>query len=269
MPTTDSWGTYIQGYLNAEAAAGHPKTTRNTRRQHLENLARGVGRDPLSLTFDELITWVSQRDWAAETRRGRYNTYRSFWRWLAVTHGGEDIAANLPKVKLAVPHARPAPKSVYLEALARSDHRTRLILRLAAELGLRRAEVAQVHSSDVQEDLYGYSLVVHGKGNRTRVIPLPDGLAIKIRNADGWLFPGDDNGHLSPRYVGKLATRVLNGGWTLHTLRHRFASLAYAVDRDVFVVQELLGHASPATTRRYVELPREAMRKTVLAAAAA
>lgn len=53
----------------------------------------------------------------------------------------------------------------------------------------------------------------------------------------------------------------------MHQLRHRFATRAYSVDRDVFTVQELLGHASPATTRRYVLVPRSALRATVKAVA--
>jgi integrase/recombinase XerC len=57
------------------------------------------------------------------------------------------------------------------------------------------------------------------------------------------------------------------GDYTLHTLRHRFATLAYQVDRDVFAVQELLGHSSPATTRRYVQTQPESLRRTIMALA--
>lgn len=54
---------------------------------------------------------------------------------------------------------------------------------------------------------------------------------------------------------------------TPHPLRHRFATRAYAVDRDLLAVQTLLGHASPVTTRRYVAVPDESLRRTVLSVA--
>lgn len=82
------------------------------------------------------------------------------------------------------------------------------------------------------------------------------------------MFPGDDDGHLSARWVGKLAVNVLPAPWTIHTLRHSFASRAYAVEHDLFVVQDLLGHASPATTRVYVAIQDGRHRATVLAASA-
>lgn len=142
------------------------------------------------------------------------------------------------------------------------------MLRLAAEVGMRRAEVAVGHSRDIFEDLGGHSLTAHGKGGKARDLPLPPGLAAQLMALPaGYFFPGSDAGHLSPRWVGKLVTLLLPDDLTMHTLRHRFATRAYAVDKDVFVVQELLGHASPATTRRYVQVPREGLRRTVLAVA--
>jgi len=62
---------------------------------------------------------------------------------------------------------------------------------------------------------------------------------------------------------------ALGNGVTMHQLRHRFATMAYAVDTDVLVVQRLLGHASPATTQRYVRTDDRAARRTVKAVAAA
>jgi hypothetical protein len=52
-----------------------------------------------------------------------------------------------------------------------------VILRLAGEAGLRRAEIAQVHDHGLVEDLAGYSLTVHGKGGHIRVVPLADDVA--------------------------------------------------------------------------------------------
>nr|WP_232848073.1 tyrosine-type recombinase/integrase [Occultella kanbiaonis] len=56
-------------------------------------------------------------------------------------------------------------------------------------------------------------------------------------------------------------------GVSTHTLRHRFATRAHAVERDLLSVQQLLGHASPSTTQRYVLVQPDALRRTVLAIA--
>lgn len=142
------------------------------------------------------------------------------------------------------------------------------MLRLSAEAGLRRGEVAQVHTRDLVEDLDGWSLRVHGKGGRERVVPLPAALAVELRRLPaGWAFPGDCGGHLSPRWVGTVVARLLPAGYTMHTLRHRFATRAHDVDGDLCVVQELLGHANINTTRAYVAVDRRKLRRTVESAA--
>ena len=145
----------------------------------------------------------------------------------------------------------------------------KLMIRLAAECGMRRAEVAQVHSRDLVEDLTGWSVIVHGKGSRDRTVPLPSILAHELRELPpGWAFPGDDSGHLSPRWVGKLVGRLLPEGYTMHSLRHRAATRWYGVNHDLLTVGDLLGHASPVTTRLYVRVPDEARRALVVAGAA-
>lgn len=157
--------------------------------------------------------------------------------------------------------------------IARADDRTALMVRLAGEAGLRRAEVAQVHARDLMEDLTGWSLLVHGKGDRERVMTLSRPLATLLRArllavGGGYAFPGDDDGHLSPRWVGRLVADALPEGWTMHTLRHRFATRFHeASGRDVFLTQEALGHASPVTTQRYVAVGRDRMRAVVEALA--
>lgn len=99
-------------------------------------------------------------------------------------------------------------------------------------------------------------------------MPLADDVAAQLLALpSGWAFPGRDAGHLSPGYVGKLVAAALPGGWTAHTLRHRFATNAYAGTHDLLAVQELLGHSRPETTRDYIELPREALREAVRKAA--
>jgi integrase/recombinase XerC len=81
------------------------------------------------------------------------------------------------------------------------------------------------------------------------------------------VFPGDDEGHLSPRWLGKKANRLLPDHWTIHSLRHRFANRAIEATGDLSIVQDLLEHASPATTRVYVVVNRSNMCPAVRAAA--
>lgn len=262
------WEQIVDQFLAHLTAGGHPRTTVDTRRQHLHYLARRIGVPPSQVTSDLLIDWCAVQPWAAETRRGRTNTFRAFWAWAARNGLLPDVAVELPKVRATPGVPRPAPDRVYMRAIMRTDVRTRLVLRLAAECGLRRAEIAQIHSDDLVDDLVGWSLIVHGKGGRERVVPLTPGIARELLELDdGWVFPGRINGHLSPRRVGELATDALDGVWTLHTLRHRFATRTYSIDHDVFAVQALLGHASAETTRRYVQTDRSRLRALVERAA--
>ena len=139
---------------------------------------------------------------------------------------------------------------------------------MGAGHGMRRGEIARVHTDDLVEDLVGWSLRVHGKGGKDRVIPISDELAEQLRALPpGWVFPSPAGGHLTAHHVGKLIARALPGRWTSHTLRHRFATVSYAGTRDLFAVQDMLGHAKPETTRDYVQLPQDALRATLTAAA--
>lgn len=138
------------------------------------------------------------------------------------------------------------------------------MVRLAAHAGLRCCEICRVHRDDVAQTAAGYTLRVHGKGRKIRVIPITRALALEILAASGYLFPGQIDGHLSPAYVSKLVSRALPEGWTAHTLRHRFASRAFiGTGKDIRAVQELLGHASVATTQIYTAVEDDVMRAGV------
>ncbi|WP_396902643.1 tyrosine-type recombinase/integrase [Mycolicibacterium sp.] len=204
-----------------------------------------------------------------------------FFRWAHKEgHLDVDPAADIPSVKPDQAAPRPAPDRVWKESLMRAHPRTMIMLRLAAEAGMRRAEVAQVHTRDLLEGFDGYQLLVHGKGGKERIVPISDDLAALILagpaghtpemaafGAEGFLFPGDEDGHLSARWVGKLCANAMPQGWTMHTLRHRFATRAFRGSRNIRAVQKLLGHSNVAVTERYTAVDDAEVRAAMMAAA--
>ena len=274
LTVTPAWVVELAGWEEELRAAGRPETTRYLRTYHLRRLAHDhPSHSPRAMTHALLIAWLADREWLPETRRSYRASLRLFFRWLHATgRAATDESHSLPAV--TVPRALPRPCPTEVLALAKrvtaTDLRMRLMLLVLSETGMRRGELARLRADHLEQDLDGWSLRVVGKGGRVRLIPLTDDLARVLRLLpSGYAFPGQIDGHLSPAYVGKLVSAALGQGYTAHTLRHRFASLAYAVERDLRAVQELLGHASVTTTQIYTAVPADARRRAVLGAVAA
>ncbi|MGP6203905.1 tyrosine-type recombinase/integrase [Microbacterium sp. F2] len=264
------WVEPVRAYRSWLRMSGHPETTVDLRLHQLGRLARDhPSLSPWDVTLDDLIDWMSGKRWSNETRRAQRSALRSFYRW-AVDTGrvDDDPSERLPAIRVGVARPRPVLDDEYAAALAKADAGDRLALRMAAELGMRRAEVAVAHSRDLMDATDGAWLLVHGKGARERVIPVPEGLANLIRGTTGYLFPGQSNGHVSPAWLSRRISRLLPEGISMHKLRHRFATVGFNVDQDLFTLQQLLGHASPATTQRYVLVNDEAKRRLVSAVGA-
>lgn len=264
-PVPAQWEAQIKPWRSWLRGAGHPEPTVRLRLTQIRAFARDhASLDPWAVTIDDIIDWLAGKRWASETRRAYRSALRSFYRWaLDTARIDEDPTERLPTVRMSTPQPRPAHDDEYRSALRNADECDRLALRLAADLGMRCGEVAQVASRDVTQTDAGWTLLVHGKGAKKRVLPIPEGLATLIRARDGYSFPGNYNGHVSPTWLSARISRLLPEGVTMHALRHRFATKAYNVDRDVFTVQQLLGHSSPATTQRYVLVNDDVKRRLV------
>ena len=262
----NTWTAAVNDYSTALRAAGRSPGTIRLHRHYLHHLER-YARRPYSATTRDLTRALAVAHWSAETRKSARGVVSSFYRWAyASGYVAADPSCSVPGVSVPPGAPRPAPEDVLRRALALADGRTRLMILLAAFAGLRCAEVARVHS----RDLVGTTLYVHGKGGKVRTVPLlVDELVHAIRAADGYLFPGRTDGHLAACTVTTLLSDALPDGWTGHTLRHRFATRAYAGTRDLLAVGALLGHSKPETTKRYVLMPDDALRAAVLAAVAA
>ncbi len=159
--------------------------------------------------------------------------------------------------------------------------RDRAILELLYGAGLRISELVGLDVDDV--DLDPGSVRVLGKGGKEREVPLgrygreaveayvtrtrPEFASAKSRGA---LFLNQRGGRLTRQSCARLlaahvATADIDRRVSLHTLRHSFATHLLEGGADVRVVQELLGHASVATTQIYTLVTREHLREVYYA----
>lgn len=262
-----SWRRSIEGWTDTLKAAGLSAQTIKSRRYkmvHLATLLMPSG--PKDVTTEQIVQTVARQQWKPETRKAYRNTISSFFRWLHKSgRRSDDPSLDVPRVKKPHAHPRPCPDRYIAAAMEMATSSERLMIRLGAECGLRRGEIARVHSDDVVADSAGRSLIVRGKGDKQRIVPLPDDLAGIIMDARGYLFPGRFGGHVEESYIGDHISRLLPDGYAAHTLRHRFATTAYAATHDLFVVAELLGHESVETTEHYVAMPDGRLREATAA----
>jgi integrase len=265
----ESWGDWLGAYLARESAS-RPITTRKLRSYHLRRFAQAVGRPPGDVTPADILNHIDNDDWGATYRRSVLGSLRSFYRWARraglITF---DPAEDSPSIRVELTLPRPASDAAVDAGMNARDPRVRLMTRLGNEAGLRCCEIVRVHSRDVMGRVGEYSLLVHGKGGKQRVVPIGDELARILLDADGWLFPGQIDGHLSAGYASKLISRAMAGAGTAHPLRHRAATAWLdSSDGNLRVVQELLGHASVATTQIYTQIQDRQKRAAVLNRAA-
>lgn len=261
------WRRSIEGWTDTLKAAGLSAQTIKSRRYKMVHLAALLmPSGPKDVTTEQIVQAFARQQWKPETRKAYRNTISSFFRWLHKSgRRSDDPSLDVPRVKKPHAHPRPCPDRYIAAAMEMATTSERLMIRLGAECGLRRGEIARVHSDDVVADNAGRSLIVRGKGDKQRIVPLPDDLAGIIMDARGYLFPGRFGGHVEESYIGDHISRLLPDGYAAHTLRHRFATTAYAATHDLFVVAELLGHESVETTEHYVAMPDGRLREATAA----
>lgn len=261
------WRRSIEGWTDTLKAAGLSAQTIKSRRYKMVHLAALLmPSGPEDVTTEQIVQTFARQQWKPETRKAYRNTISSFFRWLHKSgRRSDDPSLDVPRVKKPHAHPRPCPDRYIATAMEMATSSERLMIRLGAECGLRRGEIARVHSDDVVADSAGRSLIVRGKGDKQRIVPLPDDLACIIMDARGYLFPGRFGGHVEESYIGDHISRLLPAGYAAHTLRHRFATTAYAATHDLFVVAELLGHESVETTEHYVAMPDGRLREATAA----
>jgi integrase/recombinase XerC len=217
----------------------------------------------------------------------RVATFRTFYRWCLSTGRLERDPSTLlgrPKVISRLPSVLRADEASAL-AEAPAEHedeesdpveraaaaRDRAVLELLYGSGLRVGEVAGLTVASV--DLDRGRVLVLGKGSKEREVPMSDhaidaveeyldtGRPILAAEGSQALFFNLRGKPFSTRDIRRsmerYAERLLPGRRVSpHTLRHSFATHLLEGGADIRAVQELLGHASLATTQRYTHVSR-------------
>ncbi len=172
-----------------------------------------------------------------------------------------------PKRPKRLPRALPPEQTQALlqEGGSAQEARDLALLAVMYGCGLRVSETVALNVQDI--DWGSGEIRVLGKGRKERVVPLPAAAARMLRDyleqrgfaGEGPVFLNRRGGRLSVRSVQRmLKKRALSTGAdvsiTPHQLRHSYATHLLAGGGDLRAIQELLGHASLATTERYTHL---------------
>ena len=252
----------------------------------------GAGPDDITDYLDRLRSGESPASapFAASSVARMLVAVRAFYRFLV----REGQLATDPTAKVGVPKKpRSIPKAISVEDIEKlvelppSDlrgRRDRAILETLYGAGLRISELVDLDLDDLDLDA-GAILVRSGKGSKGRRVPLGrkargavgDYLGLSrpelAKNAKGGPGPGvflnARGGRLSRQGCWKILKGYaraagLEDRVSPHTLRHSFATHMLDAGADIRVVQELLGHASLATTQVYTLVSDRRLREVYL-----
>lgn len=200
-----------------------------------------------------------------EASAGRFwSTVRTFHKWLA--HRGLLEHSPFDVVKAPARKRQPvvnSPSDNVVDALVAScdDPRDRAVLLLLLS-GLRASEVADLASDSVKfTNGYGYYLVVLGKGNKERIVPVSDEVVEAINDVPNegtdWLLTRADGSKMSYDVVNNVVDKYAKRAGVKvypHLLRHHYGTRMVRAGVNVITLSKLLGHSSVVTTERYVTM---------------
>lgn len=245
-------------------------------------------RDWLHVRPDDIrkaMATLHARGMGSRSLARKLSSWRQFYDWLLREQqldANPCLGLRAPKQDKPLPKALPVDgTAALLEHIPPEDTlslRDRALFELMYSSGLRLSEAVALDLADM--DLSEQLLRVHGKGNKTRLLPigrtaleyLQQWLQERVAEA-GCLavFVGQHGKRLGARQVQKrLAEWAIRTGMDRHVhphmLRHSFATHLLQSSGDLRAVQELLGHANLSTTQIYTALDFQHLAKVYDAA---
>jgi integrase/recombinase XerD len=301
-PSADD--SLVELFLDMQAAErGAGKNTLDAYRNDLADLLAHLRASNVSVakaSTDDLrafLVSVTERGLATASLARRLSAVRQLYRFLyaegkrsddpAAVLEGPKRARTLPKVLsiaevggLLTQARTNAENGEQPPAVRLRAARLLCLLEVVYATGLRVSELVALPASAARKDQR--MLVVRGKGNKDRLVPL-NGAAkramaeyLKLREEakeaapSKWLFPSfGEQGHLTRQHFARdlkilgAASGVTPDRLSPHVLRHAFASHLLHNGADLRVVQTLLGHADISTTQIYTHVLEERLKALV------
>lgn len=235
--------------------------------------------DAADICTGDIRGWLadmSRNGISARSLRRKTQAARAFFRWLQKQNKiNKNPAREIQLAKIG----RKLPEYVREDEMERLlenptlggdpmlNMRNRLILNLLYSCGIRRDELAKITDADI--NIYSKELRIHGKRDKTRILPLADELIEEIKR---WQKVRDSvydlpkpaplicskRGALSNNMIYNIVHDLLMATGATHkgphTLRHTFATSMLNDGAEINSVKELLGHSSLQSTQIYTHL---------------
>ena len=229
--------------------------------------------------FRSFLSYLRNKDISSTSIARIISSLKSFFNYLLNINLIESTVVQslrTPKQKKSLP--RPISSELAIETIKHAQDmekekwigmRNKSILMLLYGCGLRISEALNLNFEDINENDY---LIIKGKGNKERMVPLMDYVKNDIENymhecpknfmKDDPLFVGKRLDRLSPRIIQYVLEKIrhnlsLPETATPHALRHSFATHLLNSGGDLRTIQELLGHSSLSTTQKYTKVETE------------
>lgn len=297
--STPSWSTEVDSFAQyLELTRGLRPNTVAAYRNDVRALASFVAAtsqvEPQAVSLPDLRRWLASLAGSGVARASiarKAASVRAFTAWqLASGSRDNDPGQRLssPRVVRELPKtlredqisdvlgrvAQPQPDESPIDVAVR--HRDVAIFEVLYATGIRVSELVGLDVSDIDHERQ--ALRVTGKGNRTRVVPFGRPCARALANwttahrerliatqSNCALFLGKRGHRIDPRVVRRIviaATTGFTDGASIapHGLRHSAATHVLEGGADLRTVQELLGHASLATTQIYTHVSLNRLR---------
>jgi tyrosine recombinase XerC len=287
---TKAWERAIDGFMRELGTRGVSHNTVRAYRSDLGELAAWAGersREPAALAYRDLRAYaaaLSDRGLARSSTARKLTAIRSFHGHLVRSGQAEQNPAELlptPKAHSKLPRVL-GPDEVAklldrIPATTPLEVRDRALFELTYSCGLRAEEIVNLDLASVDFD--SESLRVHGKGSKTRIVPIGE-LAQRaveryVERARPTLAAGREEPALFLSRRGRrLSTSDIRrrlalwvreaavaGHISPHTLRHSFATHLLEGGADLRSIQELLGHSSVSTTQVYTRVEPSRLRR--------